>query len=98
MAEAQFPAYFPQSAVSTLIDDDCNETIATVFCFGAFADKHSGVVYNKLTGNFPFMLFNGSVCFLIMNHYKVNAIMAPPITRLDDVCIFNAYKLNFNNL
>ncbi len=33
-----------------------------------------------------------------MNHYKDNAIMATPITGLDDVCIFNAYKLNFNDL
>jgi hypothetical protein len=44
MAEAQVPAYFPQYAVPTLIDDNCNETIANFFCFGAFADQHSGVV------------------------------------------------------
>jgi hypothetical protein len=49
-------------------------------------------------GNFPFMSFDGSVCFLVMYHYKANAIMTTPITGLDDVCIFNAYKLNFNNL
>ena len=36
-----------------------NESIANVFCFGAFADKTSGVVYNDLTGNFPFILIDG---------------------------------------
>jgi hypothetical protein len=38
---------------------DDNVTIANVFCFGAFADKPSGVVYNDLTGAFPFMSFDG---------------------------------------
>jgi hypothetical protein len=33
-----------------------------------------------------------------MYHYKASAIMATPITGLDDVCIFNAYKLNFDDL
>jgi hypothetical protein len=27
-----------------LIGDDCNESIANMFCFGAFADRHSGVI------------------------------------------------------
>jgi hypothetical protein len=98
MAEAQVPTYFPQHAVLTLIEDDCNKMIANVFCFGAFADQHSGVVYNNLTGNFPFMSFESSVCFLIMFYYKDNAITATPITGWDDVCIFNAYKLNFKDL
>jgi hypothetical protein len=44
------------------------------------------------------MSYDGSVCFLVLYHYKSNAIMATPITGLDDVCIFNAYKLNFNEL
>jgi hypothetical protein len=97
MDKAHVPAYFPQHAVPTLIDDDCNKTIAKVFCFGAFADRHSGVVYNDLMGNFSFMLFDGSVCFLVIYHYKANAIMATPITGLDDVCIFNVYKIYFGN-
>jgi hypothetical protein len=29
----------------------------------AYTDKVSVVVYNDLTGNFPFMLIDGSVCF-----------------------------------
>ena len=40
-----------------------DESIAKVFCFGAFADKRNGVVYNDLTGSFPFMLLDGSVYF-----------------------------------
>jgi hypothetical protein len=81
-----------------MIGDDCNESLANVFCFGAFADRHSGVVYTDLTGNFPFVLFDGSVCFLVMYHYKANAILAMPITGLDDRSIFNACKTNFNKL
>jgi hypothetical protein len=96
MAEAQFSAYFPQSTVPTLINDNCNKTIANVFCFGTFADRHSGVVYNL--GNFPFMWFDGSLCFLIMYHHKANGIMATLIAGLDDMCNFNTYKLKSDNL
>ncbi len=55
---------------SNVIPDDGDESIADIFCFGAFANKTSGVVYHDLTGSFPFMSFDGSVCFLcctIMN-------------------------------
>ncbi len=48
--------------------------------------------------NFPFMSFNSSVCYLVMYHYESTAILATPITGLDDVSIFNAYKLNFDEL
>jgi hypothetical protein len=98
MEAAQGPAFFPQGVITILITDDCKESIANVFCFGTFADCHSCVVYNILTGNFPFMSFDGSVCFLVMYHYKTNAIMGTPIASLDDVSIFNVYKLNFNKL
>ena len=79
-----------------IADDD--ESIANVFCYGAFADKRSGVVYNDLTGNFPFVSFDGSVCFLVVYHYEANAIMAVPIAGLDDKSIFNAYKKTFDEL
>jgi hypothetical protein len=39
-----------------------------------------------------------SICYLVMNHYKSNVILATPITSLDAVCICNAYKLNFDKL
>jgi hypothetical protein len=51
-----------------IIQDDTNESIANVFCYGASADKQSGVVYNDLTGNFLFVSFDGSVCFLVLYH------------------------------
>ena len=56
------------------IDDINNESIANVFCFGAFADKNTCVVYNDCTGNFPFMLLDGNICYVVMYHYKTNAI------------------------
>jgi hypothetical protein len=80
-----------------IIADD-EDSITNVFCYGAFAAHHSGVIYNDLTGNFPFVLFDGSVCFLVMYHYEANAIMATTIAGLDDRSIFNAYKKNFEEL
>jgi hypothetical protein len=69
-----------------------------VFCFGAFADKVSGVVYNDLTGNFPFMSLDGSVCFFVMYHYKTNAILVKAIANVDDRSTFEAYKEIFETL
>ncbi len=48
------------------VDDDDEESIANIFCFGAFADKNRGIVYHDLTGSFPFMSFDGSVCFFVL--------------------------------
>jgi hypothetical protein len=87
----------PTHSGPTVIADD-EDSIANVFCYGAFADRQSGVVYNDLTGSFPFVSFDGSVCFLVMYHYEANAIMATPIAGLDDKSIFNAYKRNFDEL
>jgi hypothetical protein len=96
----QLPDDFVPPAIPApnVIGNDCNESIANVFCFGAFADRQSGVIYNDLTGNFSFVSLDGSVCFLVMYHYEANAIMATPIAGLDDQSIFNAYKANFDVL
>jgi hypothetical protein len=80
------------------IDDINDESIANVFCFGAFTNKNTGVVYNHCTSNFPFMLLNDNVCFFMMYHYKTNAIFAMPIPGLDSENILNAYKKNFEYL
>jgi len=89
------PAYNAHMEVNYIPDD---ESIANVFCFGAFADKVSGVVYNDLTGNFPFMSIDGSVCFFVLYHYKRNTILVKPIANVDDRSIFAAYKEIFETL
>ena len=94
----QLPADIAHLHPGPAIIADDEESIANVFCYGAFADRHSGVVYNDLTGNFPFVSFDGSVCFLVMYHYEANAIMATPIAGLDNRSIFTAYKKNFKEL
>jgi hypothetical protein len=81
-----------------VINEDCNKSIANVFCYSSFANRHSGVVYNNLTGNFSFVLFDGSICYLVMYMYKPNAILATPIAGLDDTRIYNAYKSDFKEL
>ena len=79
-------------------DEEDDASISNVFCFGAFTDKQNGVMYNNLTGNFPFMSLDGSVCFLVIYHYKANAIFAIPIAGLENVSIFEAYKKKIDEL
>jgi hypothetical protein len=52
-----------------IISDDDEESIANIFAFGAFADKNNGIAYHDLTGLFPFMSLDGSVCFFVLYHY-----------------------------
>jgi hypothetical protein len=51
-----------------IISKDKEESIANVFVFGAFADKNNWIVYHDLTGLFPFMSLDGSVCFFVLYH------------------------------
>jgi len=88
-------AYSARMEVNYITDD---ESIVNVFCFGAFTNKVSGVVYNDLTGNFLFMSIDGSVCFFVLYHYKMNAILVKPITNVDDRSMFAAYKEIFETL
>ena len=90
------PAYDARIEKVNIIPDD--KSITNVFCFGAFADKISGVVYNDLTGNFPFMSINGSVGFFVMYHYELNAILVKAIANVDDRSIYEAYKEVFETL
>ncbi len=78
--------------------DDDDATIANIFCFGAFADKTSGIVYNDLTGSFPFMSLGGSICFFVLYHYESNCILASPIKGMDDRTIFETYNKYFEEL
>ncbi len=75
-----------------IISDDNEESIVNIFAFGTFADKNNGIVYHDLTGLFPFMSLEGSVCFFVLYHYKSNCILPATIVGLDNVSIFNAYK------
>ena len=79
------------------VEED-NKSIANMFCFGAFANRNSGIVYHDLTGSFPFTSYNRSMCFFILHHYKSNSIFATPIVGFDDVSIFQAYKQQFEML
>ena len=81
-----------------IINDVDDQTIANVFCFGAFADEISGVVYNNCTGKFPYMSLDGNICFSVMYHYKTSAILGTPIPGLDFASILDAYKKNFEYL
>jgi hypothetical protein len=86
------------ASTPNVIVDNCNESIANVFCYGALTNRHSGVVYNNLMGDFPFILFDKSICYLIMYMYEPNVILATPIAGLDNTSIYNAYKSNFEEL
>ena len=80
----QFELVYPISANgeqrgSSVIVNNGDKSITNIFCFGAFANKNTGIVYHDLTGSFPFMSFDGMVCFFELNHYESNAILAPPL-------------------
>jgi hypothetical protein len=51
-------------SLPNFINDVDGHSIANIFCFGAFADKTTGVIYNDCTGEFPFMSLYDNVCFL----------------------------------
>jgi hypothetical protein len=91
-------AIVPQPRAATLIEPEDNDSKANIFSFAAFADKHTGVLYSDLTGSFPFMPLEGNVCFLVIYHYKTNAIMALPIANFTDNSIFTAYVKQFELL
>ena len=67
--------------VSTHTNDIANDddSDANVFMFAAFADKRARTLYLDFTGTFPFMSLKENVYFLVVYHYKMNAIMAMPI-------------------
>jgi hypothetical protein len=79
-----------------IIPDD--KSIVNVFCVGVFANKISRVVYNDLTGKFPFMSIDGSVCFFVLYHYELNAILVKAIANVDNHSIYEAYKEVFESL
>jgi hypothetical protein len=81
-----------------IIANNESSTNGSILCFGAFADKHTGTIYNNLTGNFPFMSLEGNVCFLVVSHYKLNAILRLPIVNMEDNTIHAAYKKLFEFL
>ena len=85
------PAYNARLEGVNIIPDD--KSIANVFCFGASANKISGVVYNDLTGNFSFMSIDGSVCFFVLYHYELNAILVKAIANVDNHSIYEAYSV-----
>jgi hypothetical protein len=68
-----------------IVDNEINKSIASVFAFGPFANKNSGIIYHGLTGSFPFMSLDGSVCFFVLYHYESNSILAMPLKGLDYV-------------
>jgi hypothetical protein len=78
--------------------DNKDATIANAFCSGTFADNTSGIVYNDLTGSFPFVSLEGSICFFVIYHYESNCILASPIKGMDDKTIFEVYKKYFEEL
>jgi hypothetical protein len=94
----QIPQMSTNGRYQNIIPDNSDASIANVFCFGGFANKRTGVMYNDMTGNFPFVSLDGSVCYLIMYHYESNSILATPITRLTDIIVYEAYKQQFEEL
>jgi len=78
----------PRPPNTNLIKDDVSSRDGNIFCFGAFADKHTGVVYSNFTGTFPYMSLEGNVCFFVVYHYESNAIRGLPVKNMEDSTIY----------
>ena len=81
-----------------ILDNDNSPCKANLFCFAAFADKHTGTLYKDLTGLFSFQSLEGNVCFLVVYHYETNAILALPINGFSNKIIIAAYKQQYEML
>ena len=55
-------------------------------------------MYYDLTGIFPFMSIDGSVCFFLLHHYETNAILVKAIANVDNRSIFATCKEIFETL
>jgi hypothetical protein len=88
----------PQLPNANIIEDDGSSNAGNIFCFGAFTDRHTGVVYSDSTGNFLYMSLAGNVCFFVVYHYELNAILGLLIPNMEDSTIFCAYKQQFEFL
>ena len=102
-ASSNSNSYDPDHSVAcppntNLIKDDDSSKDGNIFCFGAFADKHTGVVYSNFTGTFPYMSLEGNVCFFVVYHYESNAILGLPVKNMEDSTIYEAYKQQFEFL
>jgi len=61
----------------TLIANNHNKSIANIFCFGEFADKNTRIVYQDMTGNFPFMSLDSNVCYFLLHHVPLQVQQYP---------------------
>jgi hypothetical protein len=75
-----------------------NDSDANIFVFAAFADKRTGTLYSNLTGTLPFMSLEGNVYFLVIYHYKPNAILVLPITNFANETILAEYQMQLELL
>jgi len=95
ISEPSFQASPHDHGPSIIVEDD-DSPVGNIFCFAAFADKHTGVLYNDLTGLFPYMSLEGNVCYLIVYHYESNAILGLPISGFDDNTVLQRTKHSSN--
>jgi hypothetical protein len=82
---------------ANIIDDIDSPRKSNPFCFAAFADKHTGTLYNNLCfPSSPLRAMSASSC--CMYHYKTNTILALPINGFSNKIIFVAYKQQYEML
>ncbi len=60
---------WPKHGPNIIVNNNDSST-RNIFCFRAFADKRTGILYNNQKGLFLYMSFEGNVCFLVVYHYN----------------------------
>jgi hypothetical protein len=97
ISEPSFHAGLLDHGPSVIVKGD-DSSVGNIFCFAAFADKRTGVLYNDLTGSVIYMSLEENVCYLIVYNFESNAILGLPISGFDDNTVFAAYKTQFEFL
>jgi hypothetical protein len=80
---------------ANIIEDNNRSSDTIIFCFAAFLDQQTGILYYDLTRTCPFMSLEGNI---IVYYYKTNTILALPIAGFSDDIIFAAYQHQYNLL
>jgi hypothetical protein len=86
------------SARANLFNEFDDHSMASIFCFGAFTNKTTNILYNDCTRDFPFISLERNVCYFVMYQYKTNTILVTAIPGLDSASILAAYTKTSNIL
>ncbi len=85
----------PMSNANLIESDDISVEKCIYLC--RLCRQTTGLLYTGLTSTFPFMSLEENLCFLIVYHYNLNAILALPIANFTNEIILTTHKQQFKS-